>query len=407
MAQRKKEVWLTVAVASLGYFVDIYDLQLFNMVSKASIRGIGITDPTLVEALDYQLFLWQMAGMLVGGLLWGIMGDRIGRKSVLFGSILLYSLANIINAFITTPEQYALVRFFAGLGLAGELGAAITLVSELLSKETRGYGTMIIVGAGALGAAVGAQVAKQLVWQWSYIVGGILGLLLLFLRFSTFESGMFEEVKKNKNISKGNFFMLFQTKDRLLKYFFCILVGLPIWYTIGILIKFSEKFAVLTHVTGKVVVLDAVMYCYIGLSLGDLLAGWLSQLFKSRKKIIIVYLIATTIMTFIFLFVPNLSPFLFQLLCFMVGCCAGYWGLFATVAGEQFGTNIRATVATTVPNFVRGAVIPITLSYKALEATQGTIQSALIVGVVCLSLAIAATLFLEETFGKDLNYIEE
>lgn len=406
MAHNKKNIWLTVAVASLGYFVDIYDLQLFNMVSKKSIIGIGITDTKLIEALDYQLFLWQMAGMLVGGLLWGIMGDRIGRKSVLFGSILLYSLANLVNAFVTTPEQYALVRFLAGFGLAGELGAAITLVSELLSKETRGYGTMIIVGAGALGAAVGAQVAKLLDWQWSYIVGGGLGLLLLLLRFSTFESGMFEQIKKDKSISKGNFFMLFYSKNSSLKYIYCILVGLPIWFTIGILIKFSEKFASLTFVTGKVVVLDAVMYCYIGLSLGDLLAGWLSQVFRNRKKIIIAYLITTTIMTLIFLFVPNLSPALFNFLCFMVGCCAGYWGLFATVAGEQFGTNIRATVATTVPNFVRGAVIPITLSFKAMEATQGAIYSALWVGMVCIGLAIWATWHLEETFGKDLNYIE-
>ncbi|MEN9640219.1 MAG: hypothetical protein RLZZ262_2088, partial [Bacteroidota bacterium] len=297
-ASHNKKVWLTIFVASLGYFVDIYDLQLFNMVSKKSLAGIGITDPALVDMYDYSLFLWQMSGMLVGGLLWGIMGDLKGRKSILFGSIVMYSLANIANAFVVDVDQYAIVRFFAGLGLAGELGAAITLVSEIMDKEKRGYGTMIIVSTGALGAVAGAMVALQEFtlfglqsWQTAYIIGGVLGILLLFLRFGTMESGLFDHTK-TEGVKRGNFFHLFATRERALRYLACIAVGLPIWFCIGILIKFSVKFSTTNGVTGgQVQVITAMMLAYIGLSVGDLISGLLSQWLKSRKKVIALYLV--------------------------------------------------------------------------------------------------------------------
>ncbi|HZG01512.1 MAG TPA: MFS transporter [Chitinophagales bacterium] len=395
----------TVLVAALGYFVDIYDLQLFNIVSRESLRGIGITDPALIDKYDYVLFNWQMTGMLIGGIIWGVLGDRLGRKSVLFGSIVLYSLANIANGFVTTIEQYEIVRLLAGLGLAGELGAAITLVSEIMTKENRGYGTMIIVATGALGAVAANVISRNFEWQVSYFIGGGLGLALLALRVGTFESGMFDRVKK-ANVQKGNFFMLFTTWPRFFKYVCCILIGLPVWFCIGILIKFSEKFAAATGVMGDVRVGNAIMYAYIGLSFGDLVSGYLSQVLGSRKKAVLLFLMLSAVLSGVFLYVQNLSASAFYFLCFAVGTATGYWALFVTIASEQFGTNIRATVTTTVPNFVRGAVVPITLSYKAIEATDGNIRAALILGIICIGLAIVGTLCVKETFGKDLDYVE-
>ncbi len=404
---------LVVIVAALGYFVDIYDLQLFNVVSKSSIRGIGISDPAVVDRYDYLLFLWQMSGMLVGGLLWGILGDRKGRKSVLFGSIILYSLANIANAFVTDLTQYSMVRFMAGVGLAGELGAAITLVSEIMHREHRGYGTMLIVTMGALGAVAAALISNNPFhffglqpWQIAYLIGGGLGLLLLFLRVGTYESGMFDKLKQKKEVRKGNFLMLFTDIKRFKRYLACILIGLPVWYCIGILIKFSEKFAGIVQVAGEVKVGFAIMYAYIGLSVGDLLSGLLSQYFKSRKKIVMSYLIGTIVLVGVFLFAENLSSSTYYFLCFLLGCATGYWALFVTIASEQFGTNIRATVTTTVPNFVRGAVVPITLGFKTLEQQMGSVNSAIAVGAICIGLAIAATLSIKETFSKDLDYLE-
>jgi putative MFS transporter len=356
-----------------------------------------------------------MSGMLVGGLLWGIMGDLKGRKSVLFGSIMLYSVANIANAFVTTIPQYQIVRFIAGLGLAGELGAAITLVSEIMHREHRGFGTMLIVAMGALGAVAAALMNRVHMgilglqsWQEAYIVGGLLGLCLLFMRMGTFESGMFDALKKEKGITKGNFFLLFKDRHRFLKYLACILVGLPVWYCVAILIKFSPSFAKITGVSGPPVEVGfSIMYAYIGLSVGDLFSGLLSQYLKSRKKVILIYLVSTILLVGVFLFVPGFSTSTYYFLCFLLGCATGYWALFVSVASEQFGTNIRSTVTTTIPNFVRGAVIPITLSFKSLESGHGSVYAAVVVGVVCIGIAIAATLYLKETFAKDLDYLEQ
>ncbi len=410
---KTNSIRLTILVASLGYFVDIYDLQLFNIVSKQSIAALGISDLALIDKYDYTLFLWQMTGMLVGGLFWGIIGDTKGRKNILFGSILIYSLANLANAFVVDMTQYSIVRFIAGLGLAGELGAAITLVSEIMSKEKRGYGTMIIVTMGALGAVAAALISRQSLnwfglqnWQVMYIIGGSLGLILLALRMGTFESSMFDEVKKS-NVVKGNFFMLINKTHRLKRYLACIMIGLPVWFCIGVLIKFSEKFAMTNHVQGEPVKIGfAIMYAYIGLSVGDLLSGLLSQIFKSRKKIVLLYLISTSIITGVFLYWQNMSSTMYYIMCFLVGIATGYWALFVTMASESFGTNIRATVTTTVPNFVRGAVVPITLSFKAMESSMGSIHSALIIGIICIALAMISLLFIPESFGKDLGYTE-
>ncbi len=413
---------LLVIVSALGYFVDIYDLILFNVVKKESLEAIGL------GGVDYErneifLFNCQMAGMLLGGIIWGVLGDKIGRLKVLFGSIILYSTANIANAFTFEMTSYAIVRFLAGVGLAGELGAGITLVVETMHKEYRGYGTMIIVTFGALGAVFASVVGKegalfaswfyQLTglsfdgWQMAYLVGGALGLLLLFLRVGAIESGMFKSIRQERHIVRGDFKILLGQRQNFFKYVNCILIGLPVWYIIGVLIALSlgitQEVGISNVVTGT-----AIMYAYIGLSVGDLLSGLLSQYFRSRKKVVIGYLVTSCILIGIYLFPVNYSLNWFYTLCFLLGCATGYWALFVTIASEQFGTNIRSTVTNTVPNFVRGAVVPITLLYQYLVPVfDSRVFSALTVGVICVALAFYAILSVKETFARDLNYIEE
>ncbi|HEX5625067.1 MAG TPA: MFS transporter [Saprospiraceae bacterium] len=396
---------IPVLVAALGYFVDIYDLQLFNIVGKQSLeQGLKLS-PEEVIRYDYILFLWQMGGMLLGGIVFGILGDKMGRKSILFSSILIYSLANMANAFVTNVEQYQLIRLIAGFGLSGELGAAITLISEIMDKETRGWGTMIVVSAGALGAVAGNLIAKQSSWQTSYIVGGVLGLVLLAFRMGTFESTMFKRLKEAK-VQKGNFLMLFKNRSIFMKYLCCILVGLPVWFVIGILVKFASKYATHLNITESISTGDAIMYSYIGLSVGDLASGWLSQIWRSRRKVVFSYLALTFLLTMIYLYASGISVTMFYILTFGLGFAAGFWALFVSIAAEQFGTNIRATVTTTVPNFVRGAVIPITLSFNYLLHSFEIQTATWIIGGVCLALSAFSVWWLKETFARDLNYYE-
>lgn len=416
-----KKLNFLIIVAALGYFVDIYDLIVFNVVKQESLLDFITADQ--MDKTDTFLFNCQMTGMLLGGIIWGILGDKKGRVSVLFGSIILYSLANIANAFVTDIPSYAVARFLAGIGLAGELGAGITLVSESMEKSKRGIGTMIIVSVGALGAIAAAIVGKNghyLVsfldsafsislknWQVTYLVGGVLGLMLLFLRAGTYESGMYKMVETNKSVQKGNLISLLKNKNNLVKYLACIAIGLPIWFTIGVLVNKSHLFA--RNVGIEIKVADSVMFAYIGLSFGDLLSGMFSQLFKSRKKVILGYLAFSLVLYFVYLFNNQVSASYFKLMCFLLGTATGYWALFVTVACEQFGTNIRSTVTNTVPNFVRGAVVPITLGFAALQSNIGIniTSSALVVGLICLVLAIVSTLFIDESFHKDLDYVEE
>lgn len=403
--EKKHNISLLIIVAALGYFVDIYDLIVFNVVKNESLQALGFSGPDL-RVNEIYLFNLQMTGMLLGGIIWGILGDKRGRVSVLFGSIFLYSIANIANAFVTTLDQYAAMRFIAGIGLAGELGAGITLVAENMEREKRGYGTMIIVTFGALGAVVASMVGKSFGWQNTYLVGGGLGLTLLLLRAGAYESGMYKNLKENASISRGNFFSLFKRTDLFLKYLACILIGLPIWFAIGVLVNLSNRFAEAHQLKESISVADSVMFCYLGLSSGDLLSGLLSQYFRSRKKVIFLYLGLSFVLMVVYLFNQNVTVEYFKWMCFGIGFATGYWALFVTVASEQFGTNIRSTVTNTVPNFVRGAVTPITLSFTGLAASMGVIQSAFVVGTVCLLLAFVATLYIKDTFSKDLNYFE-
>ncbi|MFN9582702.1 MAG: MFS transporter [Bacteroidota bacterium] len=400
----QRRIYMLVAVAALGYFVDIYDLIVFNVVKDESLRSLGFSGDELKNN-EIFLFNLQMTGMLVGGLLWGILGDLKGRVSVLFGSIFLYSAANIANAYVTSIDQYAFWRFVAGLVLEGELGARITLVSETMHKEKRGYGTMIIVTFGALGAVVASLVGKTFGWQNTYIVGGCMGLALLLLRAGAFESGMYTQLKSAKGVKKGNFPAIFTQRSSALKYLACVCIGLPIWFVIGVLVNLSNRFGEYYHV--QLNVADSVMYAYLGLSVGDLFSGLASQVWRSRKKVVLLNLVLLSVFTGIYLYYPGSSAGYYKLLCFLLGAATGYWALFVTIASEQFGTNIRSTVTNTVPNFVRGAVVPITLSFKSLVPALGIIHAALVVGSVCVLLAVVSTWYIQESFSKDLNYVEE
>ncbi|MCK6617825.1 MAG: MFS transporter [Cyclobacteriaceae bacterium] len=395
---------IPVIVAALGYFVDIYDLLLFSIVRIPSLAALGVPQAEQFDQGEFLLRV-QMTGLLVGGILWGIMGDKKGRLSVLFGSILLYSLANIANGFVSTVEQYAWLRFIAGIGLAGELGAGITLVSEVLPTRLRGYGTTLVASVGLLGAVMANFIAKQFDWQVSYFIGGGLGLLLLITRISVFESGMFMQLKE-KTVERGNFLQLFTNTDRFKRFVNCILIGLPIWFTIGILITFSPEFSAHLGIPGPIVAGDAVMFSYLGLVAGDLSSGLFSQWFRSRKRIVRVYILLTLAFILLYLAAPVKSTSFFYLTCFFLGFGVGYWALFVTIAAEQFGTNLRSTVATSVPNFIRGTVVPLTIAFKFLRDSYGIISGAFMVGIATIIIALVSLAFLSETFGKDLDFVE-
>ena len=405
-----KSVIFLVIVASLGYFVDIYDLLIFSIVRIKSLHDIGISDADMRTKGEFIINM-QMFGLLLGGILWGIIGDKYGRIKVLFGSILLYSLANFANGLATSYNMYALVRFIAGIGLAGELGAGITLVSETMSKEKRGYGTMIVAVVGLLGAAAAATVA-QYGWQKAYFIGGGLGILLLLLRVGTFESGMFKQAEQS-SVSKGNFAMLFTNRKRFAKYLCCILIGMPLWFVVGILITQSPEIGKELGALQPLSAGTGIMYTYIGLSVGDMFAGLFAQLTKSRRLTMLVFQLMSVISVLVYLNAHGISQGQFIGICLFIGFFIGYWATFVTIASEQFGTNIRATVTTTVPNFVRGALIPITLGYEyfvkfftAKGYSNSIILSAYVMMGIVTIISLIALSQLKESFGKDLSYVE-
>lgn len=394
-----------VVVAALGYFVDIYDLILFSIVRVPSLKDLGLTAQQITDQ-GLLLLNVQMLGMLLGGILWGVLGDKKGRLQLLFGSIFLYSLANIANGFVNSIEMYALFRFIAGVGLAGELGGGITLVAEIMPKETRGYGTMIVATVGVAGAVLAYYVVEHYNWRNAYFIGGGLGIALLALRVSVFESGMFNAVKEQK-VDRGNFLSLFTNRERFFRYMKCVLIGLPTWYCIGILVTLSPEFAKALQVEGTVAAGRAVMFFYLGLIPGDLFSGLFSQLARSRKRVILMFLLMNCVAVSIYLFAHHATPEGIYGITFFLGFSVGYWALFVTNAAEQFGTNLRATVATTVPNMARGATVPISIAFTAASSYFGILGGGAMVGVICIVAAFYALFHLEETFGRDLNFLEE
>ena len=402
---------LPVVVAALGYFVDIYDLLLFTIVREPSLKGLGVDmlDKSAVISASTKIINWQMVGLLIGGVVWGVMGDKKGRLSVLFGSILLYSVANFITGFIQEVDHYAYARFVAGIGLAGELGAGITLVSELLPKKKRGVGTSLVAGIGLFGAVFAYFIYKITNdWRLCYKIGGGLGIGLLLLRISVVESGMFHDVKKS-NVQRGNIWMFFNNAKRFKKYILSILIGLPTWYVIGILVNLSNRFASELYGSHQIDSGKSIMYAYAAIAIGDILIGLISQYFQSRKKALYLFY-GLTILSVAFFFSGWVqSDGMLYLACAMMGFSTGFWAIFVTMGAEQFGTNLRATAATTIPNMVRGALPLINLMFKDVFQDSwkwGLVKSGIVTGIVIMAITLIAAYFTEETFHKDLNYTE-
>lgn len=402
---RKELLRIPVLVAALGYMVDMYDLFLFSIVRVPSLKSLHLADDGVMKG-GVMLLNLQMAGLLIGGIVWGILGDKKGRLSVLFGSILIYSLANIGNGFVTSIGAYAVLRFIAGFGLAGELGAGITLVTEILPGKIRGYGSTLVATMGVMGALLAYLVAFLFDWRASYIIGGALGLLLMAMRIKVFESGIFMKLKE-KDVKRGDIRMLFNNKKRFVKYLTSIVIGMPIWFVVGVLITFSPEIGKAMGLAQPIDAGKAVLFAFAGQVAGNIISGSLSQYFQSRKKVILLFMLSSMVFAVGFLLWRTQQLTLLYVLCAFLGFSSGYWTLFITVAAELFGSNLRATVATTVPNFVRGTVIPLTAFFMLMKGYVGTINSALIVGLTSYSLAIIALIFLEETFKKDINYIEK
>ncbi len=405
-----------IIVAALGYFVDIYDLVLFGMERVSSLTDIlskTISDEAelkrQVKEVGISLLNWQMFGMLVGGVFWGVLGDKKGRLSVLFGSIFLYSIANIANAMVQDTTTYALLRFISGFGLAGELGAGITLVSESMDKEKRGWGATIVASVGLFGAVVAGTVGISIGnWRISYVIGGVMGLALLVMRIGVLESTMFKSVKES-NIEKGNFLSLFKTSERFIKFITIILVALPVWYVMGILITFCPE---LMKSLGMETPPDnarlAMTLAYVGITIGDIVSGVVSQKLQSRKKSLVLFLLLALLFVVGYFTIAKNSVVMFYTVVVLIGFATGYWAVFISTASELFGTNLRATVTTSVPNFVRGGTILITTLFQYFSKIEsiGNIYSAIIVGLIVFALGFWAWYRLDETFHKDLNYTE-
>ncbi|MEI6124457.1 MAG: MFS transporter [Bacteroidota bacterium] len=399
---------IIVVAAALGYFVDIYDLILFGIVKNPSLIDLGITNKNELFSQGNFLLSMQMMGMLIGGIVWGILSDKKGRLSILFLTIFLYSIANIANGFAQNITQYALLRFIAGFGLSGELGIGITMVSEVMTKESRGLGASLVSGIGIAGSALAFLVVENFNWRVAFWTGGGLGMLLLFLRIAVYESGLYEKTKTMK-VSRGNFLTLFTNIRRFKKFIFLILLAIPTWYTVSVLAINAPSIAQdALHLTGLIKGSTSVMLHYIGAAIGSFLFGFISMKQKSRKKPIMIGILGIVALSIVYFSLIGSSPTTFYLVLLLLGIpMGGLWTIFVTAASEQFGTNLRATVTTSAPNFVRGATILITFLLGALMPRFGLWWSGVIIGVFFSVIALCSVFFIDETYGKDLDYMED
>jgi MFS family permease len=396
---------LAVIVSALGFFVDVYDLLLFGIVRKTSLEDLGLS-PAEILSKGELIISFQMIGLLVGGIVWGILGDKKGRLKVLFASILTYSIANILNGMVTDLPQYIILRFIAGLGLAGELGAGITLVSEILPKEKRGIASTMIASFGILGAVTAFFISEYFDWRTCYYIGGALGLVLLALRVSVSESGLYQQVSTT-SVARGDFRMFFNNRDRFSRYIKCLLIGLPAWYIIGVLVTFAEEFATEFGIPG-IRSKTAIMFLYLAIAFGDLTVGLLSQYFRSRKKPLFIFYGITIFFMTLFFLQDSGSQTYFYAVCAGLGYGTGFTVVYITMSAEQFGTNLRASAAISIPNMVRGALPLIIVLFKFIREFLGSyVTGAWVTGVILFAIAIPAAIYTKETFGKDLDYVEE
>ena len=401
---------LPVIVGALGFFVDIYDLLLFSIVRIKSVTELGVPANAL-KNIGENMVSWQLIGLSIGGIIWGIIGDKKGRKSVLFGSILLYSFATIANGFVNDIHQYTWLRFITGLGLAGELGASITITSELLPKEKRGIAASIIATSGVLGTVTAYFVYKfsDENWRVCYFIGGGMGLALLFLRVRVMESLMYTQ-SKNTQAPMGNFLMLFNNSDRFFRYLRGILIGLPVWFIVGVIIGFSDEFARQFGIVGFDLP-KALMLNYVALAFGDVGAGLLSNYLKSRKKTLYIYYAITSIFLLLFFVLKGGgSANAMYIICMGLGFGAGMSVMYITMSAEQFGTNLRATAAISIPNLVRGFVPILLIIFQFLRSNlifDDYLTGAWATAIIVMGTGFVAVLFTKESFGRDLNFIEK
>ncbi|AUD04354.1 MFS transporter [Spirosoma pollinicola] len=395
---------LPVIVAALGYFVDVYDLLLFNIVRVPSLKELGLSEAD-ISIIGGRILNFQQAGLLLGGIFWGILGDKRGRLSVLFGSIITYSLANIACGWVHDPQVYAILRFVAGLGLAGELGAGITLVSEILPPHLRGYGSSLVASVGLLGAVVAYFTVTLFDWRTTYFIGGSMGLGLLILRVSVFESGMFKRTQQT-GVVRGNFWALFQGRERFLRYLRCMGLALPTYLVIGILATFGNEFGKALGITEAITPGRCVMFTYVGTVIGDLTSGLLSQYLRSRRKAIGLMMSLTFVFVIMYLFGGINSTGAFYALCLMMGFGIGYIAMFLTITAESFGTNLRATATTSVANNVRATTLLTIPAFQAMKPVIGVLEAGAVVAFICFALGYWSLATLGETFGKELDYTE-
>jgi putative MFS transporter len=396
---------IVVLAAGLGFFIDTFDIFLFNVYRVSSLKELGLSGEALTRAGEYLLSM-QMLGMMIGGVLSGVIADRKGRVSVLFGSIVLYSIANICNGFVQDVDTYAVIRFFAGMGLAGELGAGITLVGESMSIEKRGYGTILVATLGGLGAVTAGLAGDFLPWRSAFIAAGAMGFLLLLLRVKAMETSIFKATQASEH-PRGSFLHLFRTRERTWRYIACIIMGIPIWYSVGLLITLSTELAAEHSISNLQAGLCFILF-QCGVTVGDLSSGLLSQLLRSRKKVLLGFMLIAMLATALHFILLHLSmPIYISALLIGLGC--GYLSVFVTATSEHFGTNLRVTVTATVTNFMRGAVTLLIPLRILLQDTFGlTITTSLIVmGILVWLAALAATMLLPDTYGRDLQFVEE
>ncbi len=394
-----------VLASALGNFVVTYDLVLFSIVRIPSLTSMGVTGHDLLET-GFDLLDLQMLGMLLGGFLWGILADKIGRLPVLFISAALYSIANISNAFATTVDSYSILRFLAGFGMAGELGASVTIVSEMLPRLTRGFGTSFVAGIGVIGAIAAAIVTAHTDWETAYLVGGVLGLVGLAARLPLGESIMYEHMRNLRELPRGRLDWFFNSRDRFRRLAHCILLGMPTWFVIGILVTFSPEICAALGATEPVSAGEGVIYYYVGLSLGSLGAGWLSQLWHSRRRTLVVLVGITAWIFAGFVLLERGTPGLYYGIFTVLGLFSGYWALFVAIPAEQFGTNLRGTATILIPNIIRGSVVVLTASVHLLSKSIGLVSGVTIVGAVCFAMSLLGIWRLPESFGRDLDFVE-
>jgi MFS family permease len=403
-AQYSRKDILMISVAALGYFVDLYDMLIFSSERVEALGSIGVAKQKMGE-VGLMLQNYQMLGLVIGGFLFGILADKFGRLRVLFASILLYSVANIGNAFVTNVPAFAVARLIAGIGLAGELGVALSWISESLKPQQRTIATTIVSAFGLLGGVVAAIMATHFHWQTSYMIGGIMGLVLLAFRVSLNESKLFEQTRQS-SAKKGNLFQLLSNKKQLKKFVLCVLSGAPAFVLLSIYVTLAPEFGAAFGITEQISVAHGIMVFLIVFAMSDVACGLLSKIMRKRKTPLLIFACLQILSIGYYLLVPPQTVEAFYFRCMLLGFSAGYWGILITNSLEQFGTNIRATVATSTPSLIRGMTIPASIFFTVVSKQTSLVTAGAIVGFSLVAISIVSILLLDDKFENDLNFME-